>query len=67
MASKLDQPYRQRVYHLSIKNDSTITSEVYTFKSNALKYAGEWKKANPLEGVSLRFSGGKRRMHYLFA
>ncbi len=53
MAAKIDQPYRQRVYHLHLINDSTIASDVYNFKSNPLKYAGEWKKEKPLDGVPM--------------
>lgn len=53
MAAKMDKPYRQRVYCLRIINDTTIASKVYSFKGDALKYAGEWKKDKPLEGLSL--------------
>ena len=39
MATKLDKPYRQRVYHLQHSGKNTFTSDIYTIK-NALTYAG---------------------------
>jgi hypothetical protein len=39
MATKLDKPYRQRVYHLQHPGENTFTSDIYTIK-NALSYAG---------------------------
>ena len=52
MASALDMPYRQRVYHVYKENDSTIVSHVYTIK-NPLRFAGQWKNDNPLQDLSL--------------
>lgn len=46
VAAKRDKPYRQRVYHLT-QNGRKITSEIYTLP-NPLRFAGEWKKDNPL-------------------
>jgi len=51
VASKTDKPYRQRVYRVSQLPDGTFESAVFTFPE-PLKYAGEWQKDNPLEGLS---------------
>ncbi len=50
-ASSQDKPYRQRVYHVQLLNDSLITSEVFEMK-NPLRFAGEWKKENPLASLT---------------
>ncbi len=47
VATSPDKPYRQRVYHLSQKNDSVFESAVYTFRS-PLRFVGDWKKENGL-------------------
>lgn len=39
VASKLDQPYRQRVYHLQHPSKDVFTSDIYTIK-DALSFAG---------------------------
>lgn len=39
VASKLDKPYRQRVYHLQHPSKDVFTSEIYTIK-DALSFAG---------------------------
>jgi hypothetical protein len=51
VASKMDKPYRQRVYRVSQLPDGTFESSVFTFPE-PLKYAGDWKKDNPLVGLS---------------
>ena len=51
VASKMDKPYRQRVYRVSQLPDGTFESAVFTFPE-PLKYAGDWKKDNPLEELS---------------
>lgn len=48
MATSVEKPYRQRVYHLSLLNDSTIESKVYTIK-NGDRYVGAWKNFQPLQ------------------
>ncbi len=50
-ASRLDQPYRQRVYRLSRDKDGRYVSTVYEFP-DAPEYAGAWKQAEPLAGLS---------------
>ena len=51
VASKMDKPYRQRVYRVSQLPDGTFESAVFTFPE-PLKYAGDWKKDNPLDELS---------------
>lgn len=41
-AQKLDKPYRQRVYRLKQDGDA-VTSEVYAFAAEPLRWAGKWK------------------------
>ena len=48
MATKLDKPYRQRVYHLQHSGKNTFTSDIYTIK-NALTYAGLQNDKSKLE------------------
>ena len=47
VSSKLDKPYRQRVYKVVPLQDGIIESAVFTFPE-PLKYAGDWKKDEPL-------------------
>jgi len=47
VSSKLDKPYRQRVYKVLPPKDGIIESAVFTFP-DPLKYAGDWKKDEPL-------------------
>jgi CpeT protein len=49
-SDRIEQPYRQRVYHLAQVSDSTYQSTVYALK-NPEKYIGDWEKANPLEDI----------------
>jgi hypothetical protein len=42
VASALDQPYRQRVYHL-VKEDGGVRSEVFELPGDALDFAGAWR------------------------
>lgn len=51
VASSLDRPYRQRVYHLSRRDKDTFESAVYEL-DDPMKYAGEWKKSYPLDGLT---------------
>ena len=50
-AENLDNPYRQRVYHLTQLNDSTFKSAVYTI-SNPMRFAGAWQEENPLASLT---------------
>ncbi|MBU6204831.1 MAG: chromophore lyase CpcT/CpeT [Bacteroidetes bacterium] len=46
-----DKPYRQRVYHVYLFNDSTIISQVYELKSPK-DYIGAWKEKEPLSTLN---------------
>ncbi len=41
LASEMNKPYRQRVYHLYLANDTVIASTVYELK-NSKQYVGAW-------------------------
>jgi hypothetical protein len=49
-AGRLEQPYRQRVYHLTQEDDSTFRSDVYTL-SEPLRFTGAWRRSAPLIGL----------------
>ena len=51
VADYLDKPYRQRVYHLTQFDDSTLESAVYMI-DEPLRFAGVWKEAEPLSGLT---------------
>lgn len=51
MATKLDKPYRQRVYRLQHPGENTFTSDIYTIK-NALSYAGLQNDKTKLQKLS---------------
>lgn len=51
MHNSQDKPYRQRVYHLYLNDDSTIISKVYELK-NAGKYTGGWKDSQLLTAIT---------------
>ena len=51
MATKLDKPYRQRVYRLQHLGENTFTSDIYTIK-NALSYAGLQNDKTKLQKLS---------------
>lgn len=50
IASSLDKPYRQRVYHLFTINDTTIVSQVYELKTPS-RAVGAWKNPKPLDDL----------------
>jgi hypothetical protein len=52
MATKLDKPYRQRVYRLRHPGENTFTSDIYTIK-NALAYAGLQNDKIKLQKLSI--------------
>jgi CpeT protein len=51
VTSSEDKPYRQRVYHLYIQDDTTIVSKVYELK-DPTQYVGAWKDAQKLAGLT---------------
>jgi hypothetical protein len=52
MATKLDKPYRQRIYRLRHPGENTFTSDIYTIK-NALSYAGLQNDKTKLQKLSI--------------
>lgn len=51
MASAQQKPYRQRVYHLYILDDSTIVSKVYEMK-NPNQYINAWQYDEKLDNLT---------------
>ncbi len=52
MASQLQKPYRQRVYHVYLDSDSSnIVSRVFELQS-PLRFAGVWKDDQPLTNLT---------------
>lgn len=51
VATALDRPYRQRVYHLSGPRDGVFSSDVYTIP-DPLRFAGVWREEDPLAELS---------------
>jgi len=47
-----DKPYRQRVLHLSMANDTTIISKIYEMK-NPAQYVGGWKDETKLATITV--------------
>lgn len=41
-ATKLNEPYRQRVYRLVAQEDGTIESRVFTLPGDPLRFSGKW-------------------------
>lgn len=69
VATKLDKPYRQRVYHLHAKGDD-IVSDVYVLPGDPLRFTGAWAhpellkevtpdKLTPREGCSIHLKKQK--------
>jgi hypothetical protein len=60
-AAKLDQPYRQRVYHLAAKSDGTLESAVWELPGDPLRFAGAWRtpeRFNDLSPADLTMKAG---------
>lgn len=51
VASTMDQPYRQRVYHLEQVGEHQFMSSVYSFE-NPEQFAGAYRDEQPLSGLS---------------
>lgn len=51
VAAMQDKPYRQRVYKITNTYEGRFESAVFTLK-DPLRFAGEWKKENPLSGIT---------------
>ena len=50
IVSALDKPYRQRIYHVHLFNDTTIISEVFEMKS-PLRFAGAYKNKELIKNL----------------
>jgi CpeT protein len=51
IATAPDKPYRQRIYHLTQEDDTTIVSQVFEIR-NPSQYAGAWKDRELLDHLS---------------
>jgi hypothetical protein len=51
IVSALEKPYRQRIYHVNLLNDTTIISEVFEMKS-PMRFAGAYKNAALLSSLT---------------
>ncbi len=51
VAAYKDKPYRQRVYHLVKADTGKYESVVYSIR-NPMRFAGDWKKENPLSDIT---------------
>ncbi len=51
MATMQEKPYRQRVYHLYIQDDTTIVSKVFEVKNSA-QYINVWKTEEKLKVIT---------------
>lgn len=47
-----DKPYRQRIYRVTQNGEGNFESAVFTM-NDPLRFAGEWKKDNPMENYSI--------------
>lgn len=52
IASALEKPYRQRVYQVTMLNDTTIVSKVFEMKS-PLRFAGAYKNTDLLKSLTV--------------
>lgn len=52
IATSPDKPYRQRVYHLFLEDDTTIISQVYDIR-NPMQYTGAWGDQELLQTLTL--------------
>jgi hypothetical protein len=51
-ADALEEPYRQRVYHLTSLGEGHWKSAIYTLPGDPLAYAGAWQDEEPLANLS---------------
>jgi len=52
MATSLDKPYRQRVYHVVGLDARTVRSDVYELPGDPLAFAGAWRDPSKINGFS---------------
>jgi CpeT protein len=51
ISTKLDKPYRVRIYRLIQRNENEFISEIYTLK-NEKEWIGKWKNPDTFNGLS---------------
>lgn len=51
VASALEKPYRQRIYHVYLSGDTAVISDVYEL-NKPLRFAGAWKEKNLLRELT---------------
>lgn len=52
MATEQTQPYRQRVYHLYLADDSTVASQVFEIR-DPMRFTGAWADARKRSALTL--------------
>jgi len=52
VASSLERPYRQRVYHVTEPEPGQFVSEVFELPGDPLRFAGAWRADSLLAGVT---------------
>ncbi|MFN7964471.1 MAG: chromophore lyase CpcT/CpeT [Acidobacteriota bacterium] len=52
VATALDRPYRQRVYHIVPGPDGTVISEIWLLPGDNARFVGQYKQPKPLEGIT---------------
>ncbi len=52
MATALEKPYRQRVYHVTVVTGGTVKSEVYQLPGDPLEFAGAWQAPDKFSKLS---------------
>lgn len=57
-AASMGQPYRQRVYHLYVADDSTLVSQVFELKEPET-YTGWWKEPRRFDSVKFQALSNK--------
>ena len=50
-ADRLEQPYRQRIYHLTRLDGERFKSAIYSLPGDPLEHAGAWVAESPLPGL----------------
>lgn len=51
VASALENPYRQRIYRVTMQNDGTVRSDVYLMPGDPRRFAGAWKDPSRLDDM----------------
>ncbi len=51
VASALANPYRQRIYRVTVQNDGSVRSDVYLMPGDPRRFAGAWKDTSRLDDM----------------